>query len=303
MTGGQSLVESASPDWVRDLQNQGRSLYRTASGHVWLRFHKWAFMRFPPHNIAPVNKAEERELFFKAKAPIISHHHLPNLDETANAILYLCSDKEYDISKLSPNNRSKVRRGLKRVEVRQTTAQEIAENGYQSYYDTCTRNGIAPMSKNVFQAKWRNGVELPFRERWAAFVDDEIAAIGEVWICGKWAELLSTQSANKYLKDYSNNALFYTILRDLMHRDGIESVSYGLSSVQPNSKKDSLHHFKLSVNLEAIPVVRKIEVNPFLRPVFNKVTLKCSNLLERIFPHARHILAARGALELMANGD
>lgn len=291
------------PNWVQALRNQGKSLYYTASGHVWLRFHKWTFMRFPPHDVAPVSKAEERELFFKAMAPVISHHYLPDADEAANSILYLCSDKEYDISKLSPNNRSKVRRGQKRLEVRQAAPQEIAETGYSCYYDTCTRNGIAPISENAYQAKWRNAEEQPFREMWAAFAGDEIAAIGEVWVCGKWAELLSTQSANKYLKDYSNHALFYTILHDLMHRDEIESVSYGLSSVQPNSKKDSLHHFKLSVNLEAIPVVRKIRINPFLRVAVNPATLAGVRMLERMLPNRRHILAARGALELIMNGN
>ncbi len=293
----------ACPVWVQELRNQGRNLYYATSGQTWLRFHKWAFMRFPPHNIIPVSKAEQHELFFKAMAPVISHHHLPASPEMANAILYLCSDKEYDISKLSPNNRSKVRRGQKRMEVRRATTQEIAEKGYESYHDTCTRNGITPVLKNVFQAKWRNTNKFPFREHWAAFVNEEIAAIGEVWLCEKWAELISTTSANKYLKDYSNHTLFYTILHDILHRQEIESVSYGLSSVQANSKKASLHHFKMSVNLEAIPIMRKIEVHPFLRPAFGKTTLKCVNLLGRMFPRTRHLLAAKGALELMLNED
>ena len=134
-------------------------------------------------------------------------------------------------------------------------------------------------------------------------MDNDIAAFGTVWLCGERAELMSTKSNDKYLKDYSNHALFYSILRDLMHRNEIESVSYGLSSVQPNSKLDSLHHFKLSVNLEALPVIRKIKINPFLRPVLNSASLAGVRLLEKIFPNTRHILAARGALELMINDE
>lgn len=298
----QSIKTVVYPNWLSQLRGQDKDRYYTASGHAWIRFHKWAFMRYPPQNIFPVDRAEERELFFKAKALFISHHHI-NPNEMANAILYLCNDKEYDISKLSRNNRSKVRRGLKRMEVRRTTAREIAENGYLCYYDTCTRNSFAPISKHEFQAKWQKDTESPSKELWAAFVGNDIAAIGVVWVCGKWAELMSTKSANEYLRDYSNHALFYTILHNLMHREGIESVSYGLSSVQPNSKKDSLHNFKLSVNLEAIPVVRKIRINPLLRVAFNPVTLRGARLLERMFPNTRHILAARGALELMLNED
>lgn len=300
----QTTIENvAPPKWLLDLRKHGRKLYYSpAFGQAWLRFHKLALMRFPSYNVASVSKVEERELFFKAMAPIISYHRLPEPDETANAILYLCSDKEYDISKLTSNNRSKVRRGQKRMEIRRATPQEVGEKGYACYRDACARANLASITEEQFRAKWTNSTEQPFRELWAAFTEDgDVAASGEVWICGRWAELLSTQSANQYLKDYPNNALFYTILHDLMHREEIESVSYGSSSVQPNSKKDSLHHFKLSVNLEAIPVVRIIRVNPLLRLVFNPVTLAGTRMLESMFPNARHLLALRGALELMMN--
>lgn len=232
----------------------------------------------------------------------MTHHHEPDPGETPNAVLYMCRDKNYDISKLSPNNRSKVRRGLKRMEVRKATPDEIAEHGYACSHDTHTRNGLAPLTREEFQAKWRNDAAEPLREIWAAFVGEDIAAVGVVLLCGAWAELFFTQSSNEYLKDYSNYALFYTVINDLIRRDGIESVSYGLSSVQPDSKVDSLHHFKLSVNLEAIPVVRRIQVNPLFRVAFNPATVAAARLVERMFPTTRHVLAARGALELMVNG-
>lgn len=293
---------STIPGWLLEIRRRDSDRYYSASGHAWLRFHKWALLRFPPHDVSRMSKAEERELFFTAKAPLISYHHLPDPGEVANSILYICRDKEYDISKLSANNRSKVRRGEKRFNVRRATAAEVAEKGYESYRDACTRNGIAPISEKDHKQKWRGDNEPSNRELWAAFAGDEIAAVGVVWICGRWAELFSTQSSNRYLKDYSNHVLFYNVLHDLLHREGIESVSYGLSTVQANSNMNSLHHFKLSVNFEAISVVRKIIVNPFLRPAFNNTTLRCARLLVRIFPRARHILAAKGALELMV-GD
>lgn len=297
------IKTSALPDWLLDLRNRGRNLYySSAFGQAWLRFHKLALMRFPSHNVAPVSKVEERELFFKAMAPIISYTRLPEPDETANSILYLCRDKDYDISKLTVKNRNKVRRGQKRMAVRRATPREIGEKGFACYRDACARANLASITEEQFRAKWMNSSEESFREMWAAFTENgDIAALGEVWICGRWAELLSTQSANQYLRDNPNNALFYTILRDLMRREEIESVSNGSSSVQPNSKKDSLHHFKMSVNLEAIPVVRVIRVNPLLRFVFNPFTLAGTRMLESMFPNARHLLALRGAMELMMN--
>ncbi len=302
---GQRLhpVNSSPPEWVASLRDHGMRPYYASSGHAWVRFHRWAFMRYPPNDTSPVESAEASELFRGAGAPVISHHRYPRGCETPNAILYLCRDREYDISKLSANNRSKVRRGLKRLIVRQVTPFEVARTGYASYADTCKRNGITPISHEAFVAKWQGGERKPSREIWAALAGDEIAALGVVHLCGHWAEIASTSSADAHLHDYPNHALFYTLLRDLMHRDGVESVSYGLSSVQAASNRDTLHHFKLSVNLEAIPVVRSIGVNPILRPVINTGTRAVARALERRFPGAILVRTARGALDLMTEGE
>ena len=286
------------PGWLSEIRPQNRERYYSNYGHAWLRFHKWAFMRFPPHDLSRVDKAEERELFFKTRAMLISHHHLPGPQETANSILYLCGDKNYDISKLSANNRSKVRRGEKFLDVRRVTPLEVAEKGYSCHLDTCSRNGLATMSEEAYRVKWQNGTDHYNRELWAAFAGTDMAAIGVVWICGKWAELFSTESSDQYLRHYSNHVLFYNILRNLLHRDDIESVSYGLSSMRQNGKSDTLHHFKLSVGFDALPVVREVQVNPLLSPAINRLSLAGLKALERVFPRSRHLLAARGALDM-----
>lgn len=170
--------------------------------------------------------------------------------------------------------------------------------GYQCYYDTCTRNGINPVDVASYQLKWHNP-DLTNREIWATMHEDRIAAIAVLWTCGNFVEILSTQSANEYLKDYPNHALFYTILSEFLKRPDIESVSYGLSSVQSESKRESLHQFKLSVGFSAIPVIRHIEVNPAYKPFVNKVSLSFVKAVTRLAPGNRHIKAARGALELI----
>lgn len=295
---------SSQPQWVNSLREHGMRPYYASSGHAWVRFHRWAFMRYPPNDTSPVESNEAQELFWGAWAPVISHHRYAQAHENPNAILYLCRDSQYDIARLSPNNRSKVRRGLKRLEVRQVTPDEVARTGYSSYADTCKRHGITPITRASFVSKWRDDTaHRQGREIWAALAGDQIAALGIVHLCGQWAEIASTSSADAHLNDYPNHALFYTILRDLMHRDGIESVSYGLSSVQSRSNRDTLHHFKLSVNLEAIPVIRSISVNPILRPVVNTGTTAVVRTLEKRFPGALLVRTARGALDLMTQRE
>jgi ribosomal protein S18 acetylase RimI-like enzyme len=292
-----------NPVWVSDLRNHGIMAYFTTANHTWIPFHKWGFLRFPTNDMAPVSRAEEKELFKKARAKILSYAYPVKAGDKANAVLYVCDDKNYDIEKLSPNNRSKVRRGIKRHDVRKVSPTEIAKKGYQPYHDTATRNGVTPISKEEFERKWGKNKMLPSWEIWAAYSGDEIAAMGTVWLCGKYAELFGTSSANAFLKDYPNHALFYTVLKSLIQRDEIESVSYGLSSVQPNSKLNSLHHFKQSVNLRPIPVVRHIKVIPWLRPAINPLSLTILRLLERRVPGSKRIKAARGAMELLVRGE
>jgi hypothetical protein len=261
-------------------------------------------MRYPPNDISPVASSEAHELYLHARAPVISYHHQPRSGEHPNAILYLCRDRGYDLSKLSANNRSKVRRGLKRLVVRQATPAEAARMGYTCYADTRVRHHLTPISRGEFETQWNRDVDRePFREIWAAFANGEIAALGFVHLCGHWVEIASTWSANAHLHAYPNHALFYTMLYELMHRADIESVSYGLSSVQARRRVDSLHHFKVSVNLEPVLVTRQIKVNPMLRPGVNAVTRASVRLLERRFPNSSFLRTAQGALELMSRDE
>lgn len=289
-------------EWKRTFEESGVPIYVAASGHLWLRFRRWAFMRYPLNDLSPVTSDEARELFFSARALVISHYHEPTENEHPNSLLYLCREPGYSIDSLSSNNRSKVRRGLKRFDVRRTTREEIAEKGYRCYSDKCTRNELQPLTRDLYIDRVTSVANSPSIEMWAAFSGDEIAAYGEVRICGRLGELMSTASASSYLRDYPNHALFFTILSSLMQRGNIESVSYGLSSIQRESNMDSLDYFKTSIGFEAIPVVRRLEVNPLLRPLVNPASQSLIRVLESWRPGSLFIRTARGALD-MISGD
>lgn len=295
-------METTVPAWATALRLENLQVH-PAAGHVWIRFHRWAFQRYPSNDLAPVGGAEARDLFFRAGAPVISHHHLPEPGEVPNALLYLCRDPGYGIEKLSANNRSKVRRGLKRFEVRRARPEEMERSGYRAYADRCRRNGLAVPTEEAYAERWR-GSKSPFAEVWGVFAEGgEVAAYADVRVCGDWAEIVSSQSADAHLRDYPNHALFYTVLHDLLRLRGIRTVSYGLSSVQAVSRMESLHQFKLSVGLEAVPVVRRITVNPLLRPAVNPVTRAAVRAMERRAPRSLLVRTARGALELMMGPD
>lgn len=286
------------PAWVDALRAQGMTAAWTGAGHCWVRSKRVAALRYPADDLGPLGASERRELLWKQRAAVLQYYERPGA-EPANAVLYLCDDKEYSLQSLSSNNRSKVRRALKRMEVRQVTVDEVLATGYAPYLDTRERQGTTPMTPDEFRANWERQRVVPDREIWAAVIDGEIAAFGAVHRCGRWAAISATVSSRKHQRDYPNHALFFTILEHLMSQPGVESASYGLSSLRGETARDSLHHFKLSVGLQAVPIVRKVEVHPVLRPAVNRGTLAAARAARRRAPTARLPMAACGTLEFL----
>lgn len=286
---------SSAPSWVGDLRSDGLDVEWTASGHGWMRFRRFAHMRYPTNDMSPVSPAERREMFHRRHL-VLQHHQRVEDQPQANACLYLCEDRHYALDGLSRNNRSKVRRGRKRLEVRPLAPAEVAATGYTPYSDTRCRHGMPHMSPEQFKSLWATRRLSASHEVWGAIGASGVVAFGEIHLCGKWASLSATVSADGALRDYPNHALFCTMLEDLMGRPGIESVSYGLSSLRPETDRDSLHQFKRSVGLTALPVRREITLHPVLRPLVNPMSAKVVNLLAERRPGSRLPRAAGSAL-------
>jgi hypothetical protein len=294
-------MTGTEPDWVRALRAQGMPATWSDHDACWVRFKKVAHLRYPTNDLRVIGDAERRDLLWGRRMAVLQYQELPERPEDANAVLYLCTDKGYSIESLSSNNRSKVRRSLKRLDVRLTTAEEIIAKGYPPYIDTRQRHDSSHMSPDEFRANWERQLHVEGREIWAAWAGDEIAAFGAVHLCGAWASISATVSSRAHMKDYPNHALFFTVLEQLMARPEVESVSYGLSSLRSETSIDSLHHFMVSVGLEAVPVVRKVVVHPLLRPAVNRGTLVAARSAERVVPSARLLRATRAALEFLVD--
>ncbi|MEZ5179684.1 MAG: GNAT family N-acetyltransferase [Acidimicrobiales bacterium] len=292
-------MTGTEPSWVGALRAQGMSASWSDRDMCWVRFKKVAHLRYPTNDLRVLDAAARRELLWTRRMAVLQYHEPAERPEDANAVLYLCADQDYSIDSLSSNNRSKVRRALKRLDVRLTTAEEIIAKGYAPYLDTRERHGSSHMSPEEFRANWERQLHVEGREIWAAWAGEEIAAFGAVHRCGRWASISATVSSRAHMKDYPNHALFFTVLEHLMAQPEVESVSYGLSSLRAETSIDSLHHFKVSVGLQAVPVVRKVVVHPLLRPAVNRGTLLGARAAERAAPSARLPRASRAALEFL----
>lgn len=286
-------------DWAKDSALASQDPWVTKGGHCWMRAHRFSRFRYPCNDQHPVEDAELRELFWRG-APVVMFFE-ETTEELANSHLYLCRDREYKIEKLSSNNRSKVRRGLKRFQVREVTGDEIARNGYECYLGTHERNDLATrIDRAGFERFWRERKITHIESVFAAIAaDGNIGAYLTIRRLGRWAEIVAASSATKALPDYPNHALMFHVLQHFLVTEGAESVSYGLGSLQTSSNSESLHHFKRSVGFEAIPVRRKVRFHPIIRPVIGEWLRPLATAAERAFPKNRRVRAAAGAVKLV----
>jgi hypothetical protein len=202
----------------------------------------------------------------------------------------------YDIAGLSSNNRSKIRRGLRRCTVRKISFETLADLGRRARRDTRTRHGQTP---------GRDSVDLSMGdcenfEAWGAFVGEELAAyLITLWV-ENWAHLLVNRSSNHHLRNYPNNALIFTAVREMLGRPGCDAISYGW---EPLEEHESLDHFKSGMGAVQEPVRQSVILRPWLRWVMRPRLCRGLADLARRFPANSRMQKLAGLLMLAAVGQ
>jgi hypothetical protein len=303
-SGKRAAVELPPPEtWLRSLAAQGYGPWISPSGHCWIRTYPLCRARFPDNCPAPLAPDEHPVLRGPQRALLISHHHEPGPGETANAVLYLCRQRGYDLQHLSANNRSKIRRGLRRHEIREIDPVEAGEQGYDCYVDTWARNRLTPWTKSAFCDWWIGGGPAECRHVWGAYADGVLMAYCAAQVCGPHVAMCASAARTAGLRDYPNNALCFHILRYFLADDSpIASVSFGLSSIQADSHLESLHQYKLSLGFEALPVVRVIGIHPVMSLFVNRPVLRMIRAAQAIRPRNLFLCKLRAAFEHLVEG-
>lgn len=188
----------------------------------------------------------------------------------------VCDNRDFSIEALSGNIRSKVRRGLKRCEVRPLALSEIAQKGREANADTTTRQG----REGVFdEGRWERffaaAQGTPGFEGWGAFCGEELAAFLVTASFDDSVEFLLARSRSEFLGSYPNNALIYSVTEEMIRKRGVPEITFGLESLEPVGPLDE---FKFGMGFRACPIRQRVVFHPLLQPLMKSAAFRRSLL-------------------------
>jgi hypothetical protein len=220
------------------------------------RFH----LSVPHHRLIDPSP-DELSVVFRS-LPLGVRYFAPPAGAGGASYALTCDNRDYDLGALSANTRSKTRRGLARCTVERLEPTWVAAHGREVNEDTLRR--IHLRDPYPWDAYWRAVAQSPCVEAWGAFVDGALAAYLVGVLADRCCELLVARSSSPLLRFYPNNALLYTVVREMFGRAEIDQVFFGVESLE---NYDGIDTFKLSMGFAKSPIRQRVVLHPLLRPI------------------------------------
>lgn len=225
-----------------------------AGGMVWFESGPSFYQSFPFHVVLKSSDAVrgvfDQNRALAARFPV-EPPALPNAETSGLWIRRV----PYNLDDLSSNNRSKVRRGMKRTTIEQIDFGDVATAGLKLAVSTAERQGVRFSRRH--SDRWHRMCMVarrhPMMEAWAGLVDGEIAVLAIAFCVEGCYQISTVRSDARFLSSYPNNALIHHLLGEGFSRAGVASVCYGLASLDRGT--EGLNEFKRSSGFGYEPVV------------------------------------------------
>ena len=214
-----------------------------------------------PHRVGPVKLAEVRQSVWETGAAVAVWN---DGWDTAPCEWWAvcCDDKIYDIERIpSKSRRNKLRRGLRRCEVRQIEAEWFAEYGYEVYAAAHRQYGPASpaVSADDFAREAMRNAEYPGRETWGAFVDGALVAYDSCIVVDDAVLSSASKSIPAMHWANPNEALSYvTTLHYLRERN----MAYMMGGWRVLDHPTQIQDFMMSLGFRRIYCPVRIAVHP-----------------------------------------
>ena len=177
--------------------------------------------------------------------------------------------RQYDISSVSANTRSKIHRGLKRMTIRLEDPNWLAENGYHCHVNSYARyKNVKPQTKKAFQQFIKSLAGLPFFEIWVCSNNTEL--LGYI-IClrednGVFMHTIDVSPAG--LHDYAAYAMIHTLLEHYINQQGIPVTNGSRSISHETHMQDFLTKFGFEREYSKLNVVYRRDIQFIVRILY-----------------------------------
>jgi hypothetical protein len=249
------------------LQRQRFRVFRSESSH-WYEAGPRVVQAVPFHRLIRPSAEELRELTL-GRGHIALRYSTPVSAPEGMISYHVVLRGPYDMEMLRSQARNGIRRGLERCTVERIPLERLATEGWELQHETLERQGRRrSMTRGQWVRACRAASDLPGFEAWAALVEGRLAATMLITRVDDICCVPTAQSRSEYRKLHVNNALFYSVSRELLAREGVRSIFYSLHSLDA---PESVNGFKFRMGLMAKPVRQRVVFHPLLRPLADRV--------------------------------
>ncbi|NWJ42560.1 MAG: GNAT family N-acetyltransferase [Geothrix sp.] len=282
-------------EWMR---RQGYRVVRTESSY-WYNAAPGVLQAFPYHWVITPSASEIRPLMMRHG--ILAVRYSTPFEFTHGVASYHITLREpYSLDQLKAQARNGVKTGLDHFQIERIPFERLATEGWLLQQDTLDRQGrLRSMTRETWERLCRSASDLDGFEAWAATSDGELAA---AVIVARQQSIFSVpfaMSHRRFLGNHVNNALFYAVSKELLGREGIESLFYTVQSLDAPANVDE---FKFRMGLQIKFVRQCVDFNPLIRPFATPMAHRFARKLLQQDPSNPHIAKAEGMLRFHLEG-
>jgi hypothetical protein len=282
-------------EWMR---RQGHHVFRTASSY-WYDAGPRVLQAFPYHWLVTPDEKEIRDLM--VGHGIAALRYSTPLDSPDGMVSYhVVLHKPYELEMLRSQARNGVKRGLEHFKVERISFERLATEGWILQQDTLARQDrLRSMTREEWERLCRSADGLPGFEAWAAISNGELAGAVIICLIDDVFTVPYALSHSRFLADHVNNAVFFSVSREMLGREGVGSIFFTVQSLDAPANVDE---FKFRMGLEPKAVRQRVDfhplLNPFATPAIHTLTRK---LLQRD-PSNPTLAKAEGMLRFHVDG-
>jgi hypothetical protein len=247
----------------------GHRVVKTTSS-FWYDATRGFFLSLPSHHQLRPDQRELREVF--RHQPCFGARFPAPVDGPGKlSYQIVCDVESYGLEQLSANVRSKVRRGLRRCEVKPVPFAELAVLGRAADTDTLSRQGRSWRFGGKEWDRYWKAADRPGMEGWGAFVGGDLAAFLLTAELGDCVEFLLARSRSDLLDAYPNNALIFTVAEEMLVKRRVGKITFGLESLEPVGPLDQ---FKFGMGFRREPIRQRVVFHPLLRTLLRSAAFR-----------------------------